>query len=340
MDDNQKKQLKEILKSEFLPLFVGLRDELKTLNLLSTKILEKEFPEVQKIEVTNTPEPTTEVAVSNLPDVQKVELTNPPEQRKSVQVSNLETAFEKHTETAKGFVATLVEKLKDIREGTMKVHVQNHQAFPKKIAISNLDEIVIPKAEPQTSIKISNSQPADAIPVILTTRDRKSFYNAMQQMYVANDVNLQKIVDAINDQTVTIDGEVNVDTDELEALVTTSNELLTDILNALGGGGDKIQEYGEAIIPTVTEVTLCSFVVPATKTFNLRGLSCEGDADALFRLYVDASVVWKGRNAWTNRTVSLSLERAVLAGETVELTAENLHTASCNFSGTFYGEQI
>lgn len=341
MEDKWKKQLKEILKSEFLPLFIGLRDELKTLNTLSQRILEKELPEVQKTEVINPTEPLTEVGISNLPEVQKVEIINHAEQQKQIAISNLDTALEKHSERAKGFVETILAKFKELREGTMKVHIQNHQAFPKKIAISNLDEIVIPKAEPQSSIRISNSLPADAIPVVLTNRDRKNFYDAMQQMYVGNDVNMERVIKAIQEVAVNIEGDINVNTDYIEELLEATNTILNDILLAVQTNiNDFVSDsMGEIVVPALSEVLLAQIYVSAGFGVTIKGFVGDGVDDGYFKLKVDSVPVAYARNSWTQRTVNINVFREVSEGETIFLYVENLRNQPRQFSGAVFGEQ-
>lgn len=329
MDELQEKKLKEILKSEFLPLFVGLRAELKALNTTVGAILSKEPPEVIKAEITNTPEPVREVGVVNLPEIQKVELTNAPEKITEVSVNNVEPLFRSwHKGFAEGLLKlqTFIKKTAaDGAKATYKVDIQNPTKFPKEIKVSNLKDIVIPKVEIPTSVKISNYAPSEAIPVILTKSDRKKFYEAFQQMYVGNDVNLQRVIDAINN------------TGDLTLIET----LLAQILAALGGVGGEIKQFfGELNVAGNTEITLTSYLVPLGKTFNLQGVSGEGDDDGAFRIYVDATKIWQGRIAWTTRTVSLEILRKVVAGETIYLKVLNLRPVARNFSGTIYGTEL
>jgi hypothetical protein len=354
MDDKQQKQLKEILKSEFLPLFVGLREELKTLNELTQTLVEKEPPDIQKAEVVNQPQPQEEIAVRNFPDIQKVEVTNHVEPVRSVSVLNLKGALNEQTKTTVGRIEEITKAIggvwKDLKQSVLKVHVQNPVSFPKSIRVSNLEDIQIPKVEIPKSVTIANSTPAEAIPVVLTKRDRKNFYDAFQQMYVANDVNLERIVKAI--QQVEI-GEVNVNLDEIEALIGTTNYLLSsyesgsllsqivdqlnDIVAVIRGEEDAGFAYGEQTVAGNDTAELCSFVVPNGRSCELKGVNCEGENDGLFILTVDGTEIWRGRNSWTNRTISANLMYATSSEQVVALSVTNLKNQASSFSGNFYG---
>lgn len=341
MDEKQSRQLKEILKSEFLPLFVGLRSELKTLNTTVADLLKKEPPAVQKVENTNHPDPIKSVEVSNLPEKQKVEITNLPEGIQEVEVKGIANQFARVTTTlyegVKSLSALIGNNWNEAKAHEFKVNVQNIAPYPKSIKVDNLDEIVIPPSEFPSHIKISNSLPADAIPVILTDRDRKNFYNAIQQMYFANDVNLDRLLKAI--QNINIDG-ITVDLTDIENLITITNQILNDILLALGGAGVIQQVFGVQSVSALTETTLTSYTVPVGKSFNLSGYSCEGVEDGLFKIYVGVVKIWQGRNAWTQRTLNGDLLKSLSAGQTVYLKVENLRNQAHAFSGTLYGEEI
>ena len=78
-----------------------------------------------------------------------------------------------------------------ITSSTLKVTVQNPQSFPEKImaTVSNLSEIVFPKF-----IKISNSEPRDAIPVRLVDRNGKKFYDAIFEVVArSGEINLSAL---------------------------------------------------------------------------------------------------------------------------------------------------
>lgn len=209
MEKDQEKKLKELLRGEFLPLFVGLRTELKSLGEQLEKLIGKAPPEVQKTEITNLPENIKEITVSNLPEIQKTEITNFPEPVKEVEIKNLSgihTALDGLKFIWEMGVGSIIKGFKDLREAVFKVNVENQIEFPKSIRVENLNEIA--KAEPTvipTQFKISNSQPDEAVPVILTTADRKSFYNAIQQVLAGNDVDLSGVKSRLDDVVTAIE---------------------------------------------------------------------------------------------------------------------------------------
>src|SRR3990170_2774220 len=203
MDKEQEKKLKEVLKGEFLPLFVGLRNELKNLGIQLEQLILKAPPEIQKTEVTNQITPSVNMVVDNFPDIQKTEITNYPEPVKEIDVKKIDDVIgaTKGTNILLGSVwKAITEGLANLKNSILKVEVQNQQEFPKSIRIDNLDEIA--KAEPVVipqQFKISNSQPSEAIPVVMTTADRKSFYNAIQQVIAGNDIDLSGVKSLLAD---------------------------------------------------------------------------------------------------------------------------------------------
>lgn len=92
------------------------------------------------------------------------------------------------TSKVEEIIATTVTTL---TKSTLKVEVQNPQTFPEKImaTVSNLSEIVFPKF-----IKISNSEPKDAIPVRLVDRNGKKFYDAIFEVVArSGEINLSAL---------------------------------------------------------------------------------------------------------------------------------------------------
>lgn len=274
MDDIQAKKLKEILKSEFLPLFIGLRNELKELNDGLEKLYLKEVPEVSKTMVVNQPETLKEVGITNLPDVQKVEITNQQEQIKSVEVSNIAPLFgdtqKTFVEGIKSIIETIGNKWNDAKANVFKVNVQNPVEYPKSIKVDNLSEIVIPKVDIPTSVKINNSLPQDAIPVILTQRDRKNFYDAFQQMYVGNDVNMDRVIKAI--QNINVDG-ITVDLNDIEVLIQATNDLLAQFkFNGDSLKVDVIMDSSGLNLEVTQQLVLTSLLAVQTSVANIETL--------------------------------------------------------------------
>lgn len=344
MDNEQEKKLKALLRGEFLPLFIGLRNELKGLYEQLGKLIDKEPPAIQKAEITNQPEPIRELAISNLPDVQKVEVLNQQEQLKELEIKGL-------TEQVSLVIKTFENKLNDVLAsirafgidiGTkvVKVDVQNNTPPPKTIRVENLAEI---KQEPivfPSSIKISNYAPQDAVPVILTSRDRKKFYEAFNNLYVANDVNLKAIIDAIKD--IDISG-ITVDLSDIENLITDTNEILADILIAIQGGttGTPIFIFNELSVSATTELTICSYTCPVGKTFELTGVFGEGVDDGIFRLYKNADKVWQARNSWSQRNVqSKEVDVHLAPADVLYLKVYNTRNQARDYSGGIYGNTV
>ena len=333
MEDKQAKQLKGVLKSEFLPLFVGLRTELKQLNEWVEKLYSKDPPEIQKTEITNHPDQIKSVDISNLPEVIKVEVQNNPEPIKEISIANIVPMFGTLHKAIGESVGLLKKTIEEIKTNKFKVEIQNNPEFPKDIKVNNLKDIIIPKVEIPTSVKINNYLPEDAIPVILTSKDRKAFYNAFQQMFIGNDVNLDRIVKAIGEITIDAD-EINIDLDDVE-------KLLQDIIDILGGTSGDIKEfYGEFPVLALDEDILITYLVPTGKTFYLEGFSCQGEDNGLFKILVNSNKIWQGRLAWTSPTISGTLKAKVNAGQTIYLKIENLKNKTTNFSGSIYGNQI
>jgi len=345
MNNEQEKKLKELLRSEFLPLFVGLRSELKNVGEHLQSIKDKPFPDVQRTEITNQPEKLKELAISNLPDVQKSKITNFPAPIKELEVKDIAV----HLQGVVKSIGIALNDLKtfiggaigDARNNIIKVDVQNNQPFPKSIKIENLGDIKQP--EPPVipdSVFIKNFAPHEAIPVVLTKHDRRQFYEAFSQMYIANDVNLERVIKAIQDVTVDI-GEINVDLDDVEALITITNTLLSSILAALGGAVGTITLFGELLVTATTEDTIISYTCPVGKTFDLTGAYAEGDDDGIFRLYKNATKIWQSRNAWTERSVQTKeVSVHLVPADVLFLKVFNTKGASRNYSGGIYGNEI
>jgi hypothetical protein len=97
------------------------------------------------------------------------------------------------------------------------------------------------------------------------------------------------------------------------------------------------RSFGEVSVPTATETTLCSLVVPALKFVRLAGVYGEGLVDGIFRLYVDSTKIWQARNSWSNRNVSSEVNYDAQAGETIYLKVIHQNGVSQPFSGTFWG---
>jgi hypothetical protein len=129
-----------------------------------------------------------------------------------------------------------------------------------------------------------------------------------------------------------ISGAVNLDLSSLQIDTGELEEL---------AGKELVQEFGTqlSLVPAV-ETTVASYTVPALKKVRVKGVFYEGDADAMFTLYIDGTLEWQGRNAWTDRNTKAKMEYEALAGQDIELKVTNLHNTNQNYSGGFYGFQL
>ena len=129
-----------------------------------------------------------------------------------------------------------------------------------------------------------------------------------------------------------ISGAVNLDFSN----ITINIDQLEGLL-----GKDLVQEWGElpALAPS-TETTVASYTPGAGETIRVKGVFAEGENDAMVKLYVDSTVVWQARNAWTERNTPIMMEAQAGEGETIELSITNLKSQNSDFSGGFYGYKI
>lgn len=129
-----------------------------------------------------------------------------------------------------------------------------------------------------------------------------------------------------------ISGAVNLDFDSITINVDELESLL---------GKDLVQEFGEllALAPS-TETTCASYTPGAGETVRIKGIYAEGLNDGMVKLYIDGSVVWQGRNAWTERNVPILMEAQAGEGEVIELKITNLKGQNSDYSGGFYGYKI
>jgi hypothetical protein len=107
-----------------------------------------------------------------------------------------------------------------------------------------------------------------------------------------------------------------------------------EIINILGG--DPVNAYGEnnAVVPS-TETTLASYTISNPEAI-LKGVYGFGDTDGRFKLYVNSTSVWEGRNAWTQRLIWTLVEKSLVSGDVVELKVTNLKGTNHRFTGGFY----
>jgi hypothetical protein len=156
-------------------------------------------------------------------------------------------------------------------------------------------------------------------------------------MYVANDVNLERLEKAIKEVSVNIGGDINVNTDYIEELLEITNTTLDAILTALTTVTEVVNFWGQYSVLPLDGNVLCSYVVPVGKKFTLQGVTCEGEDDGIFH-FETTTTIWQARCSWTNRTISAQVGAQLNAGEIIELWAENRRNQIVTFSGGFYGE--
>ena len=84
--------------------------------------------------------------------------------------------------------------------------------------------------------------------------------------------------------------------------------------------------YGEATVPWDTEITLCTYTVPTSKTFNFSGIIIGGNADGEFFAKIGGTPIAKIRNTAAARTISAIFwnNPKVNAGGNVTITAKNI----------------
>jgi len=211
MDNEKEIELRKALKAELLPPLLGLRNELKKVGETLTEIKNQQPPDLIKAEIINPTEPLKEVAISNFPETSKVEVLNP---TKEVEVKGIGGFFDKVFE---GFSAlsdgitslslTIGKWCGEIKNQIFKVEVQNFPEthFPTKIdtKITNPEDF---KQEFPTSMRISNSEPSEAIPVILATKDRKRFYQALEAVVaIGDDINLHAVTKKLDTIITTLE---------------------------------------------------------------------------------------------------------------------------------------
>lgn len=201
MDEKkEKKPFRSALKSVVEPLLIGLRNEVKKL----TEKIEAGQASTQKTEVTNFPEQRDEIKVSNLPETQKVEVTNPQEQVNvkglGEGLSTLKEAIVKRLTTTSD---SIVNSIKELGGKTLSVKITNQKEikFPKtqgvKLSDADMQTLIKGIKQEVQRVQIENSQPGEAVPVVLTDRDRRRFVEAF--MNVTGGANLGNIKALLGD---------------------------------------------------------------------------------------------------------------------------------------------
>lgn len=108
--------------------------------------------------------------------------------------------------------------------------------------------------------------------------------------------------------------------------------------------GDSVVEYGVAtLIPSATETTIVSYVVPVGKTFHGIGFVATGNSHGLFRMYFNGVAKIAGRSSVAVPTMDISFKQATttaLAGQTVTIKVTHYAPSTADFEGTILGYLI
>jgi len=227
-------------------------------------------------------------------------------------IENVEVAVDEQTEKVVASLNNFGEYMKSAGYGLQKVikaigttvfsvEVKNPTT---EVTVTNLSDIKQPTI-PRT-VRISNSTPSEAIPVVLTTHDRKRFYEV-----------LTTISDAGAKANIEI-GDINANLDTLEHLQ----------------GSALMEAYGEeSDVPPATETELASFVVPAGTYVLVKGIDATGDRDARFLLYTNGTKKAEWRTNWCSRNIVSGIEARASAGQTISLRVVNVHGGLGTFGG-------
>lgn len=306
--DEKEKQLAKLFAKELLPLFVGLRSELKSLGEKLSTLNLKRLPDKYKTEVLNFPESgVQEVKVINNQKDVEATIKNFPEPQKEIEVKGIDLLFANLYSKFYSLNGWMGEHFKafgdSIKENVFRVKVENQTEikFPE-----------IQKVEVQNPIKqidafrITNSQPSEAIPVKLTSKDGKRFYEALQQIVgMGGDIDLSGIKQSLIDiktavQNIDIDADtINLNTDTLEGLISATNVLLTQFKFV----GDNLKTTATITPPAggfSTETTLSAILVAVDQL--------EGFTDGIEALLTTIS----GKDFATQATLATRASEATL----------------------------
>ena len=325
------KQLKEALKAELTPHIIGLRNEIKKLISVIRESHKEDVEDIREVRISN-PEPS----------VKRVEVTNKEEELDALK--SVEIAIDEQTEKTEsqfinfgsylkslGFgISKLVKFLTEDADKTKNVSVENLEEieFPTEMKITNFP----PQEKQNDRMFITNSTPQDAIPVVLTSADRKKFYSVMTALFGSGGGG------GIPSGMLKLLQEIADNTDELELKTDTVNVNLGD-LEQLNGSITR-DDFGEVSVATATETTIASLTVPSGKTYLFKGGSGFMDADCNFRLFLNSNKKWENQNAWTDRNVKISAEFIATSGDVITLKAEHSRGTDHTVFANIYAYEI
>jgi len=93
------------------------------------------------------------------------------------------------------------------------------------------------------------------------------------------------------------------------------------------GEGNAVNAFAQVNAAPITETTIVSYTVPATKTFSLAHTISWGDYDGEFLIRVDGTLLGGGRTSAAERTLTLDFEGALVATTGQVVTVSIIHYA-------------
>jgi hypothetical protein len=108
--------------------------------------------------------------------------------------------------------------------------------------------------------------------------------------------------------------------------------------------GLKIAEFSNvSLVPPNTATTIVSYIVPTGFTFNFIGFIASGNANALFKIYVNSNPKIAGRNSVANLTLNMNYSFPIFEAYENDIIILNVFhqvNADCDFEGTILGYNI
>jgi len=92
-----------------------------------------------------------------------------------------------------------------------------------------------------------------------------------------------------------------------------------------------------SVTPTSNSL-IVSYTVPVGKVFDLSKIICSGDNISKYRVYVAGSLCYTKRSTWGDFNIDFDLlEAIVLAGDKIEVFAENFGKKNSDYEATIIG---
>ena len=360
MEELQKK-LKAALASEISPLLIGLRNEIKALNELAARIAAKEPPDVQAVEVQNDPRAelterleavrkatqeageATQKAVADFTQKLLVEISAGEDLSRAV-MRGVREDVRAEGEQGRGAFAKAIEAM---GAGIVKTMLQLKTAI-WRVEITNPPELKLPdviKAEitnqpeepAERRVRIVNEKPEEAVPVVLTSKDRKRFYEVMIALSgigggesLANIAGLlQQIIQNTADIELKAD-TININLDQLEGFVDQL-EAFTDgiegLLTTIRDNADTVEVKLQAVIDNTD-----SLEAKLDTIISLLG----GAAGGTFHVFGDITLATATETTIATFTVPAG-KKAVLREITFEGEGAALFTAYLGSAAQYAG---